>query len=301
MLNVFNIVNRIKAVKTFKGIDNQGFKSIVFILKEKPRFELKTTKIASRILTFPNEYRLFISLLDDNETSSEIFDVLVEDLLSSIENAINEQEVLEILASRFHYWSDLFKRKKEKLDEKWIRGFIGELWFLDNVLIEKITVDLAVKSWIGPEKANQDFITENKIFEVKTKTKQANYVKISNDNQLESDMYLVVIETNKSSEVSNESVNLSKLIKNIQKKINNPATKLIFNEKLLELGIFPIEEAKLYDKFSYNIQSISYFSISEDFPIIHHSAIPKSIVKYSYDLLLSGIDNLKVSGEDIWD
>ena len=49
MKDMFNIVNRVKAVKTFKGIDSQGFESIVFIFKKQPKFELKTTKISSRI------------------------------------------------------------------------------------------------------------------------------------------------------------------------------------------------------------------------------------------------------------
>ena len=30
--------------------------------------------------------------------------------------------------------------------------FCGELWFLDNVLIDKLGSDMAIRSWIGPEK-----------------------------------------------------------------------------------------------------------------------------------------------------
>ena len=300
MSDMFNIVSRVKGVKTFKGVDNQGFESIVFIFKKKPKFELKTTKIASRILERPNEYRLFISLLDDNETSGEIFDILIEDLIKSIENIANEQEVLEILASRFQYWSDLFKRKYEQMDEKWIRGFIGELWFLDNILSNKIGIDGAIKSWTGPEKANQDFITENMIFEIKTGVQQVNSIKISNNNQLSKNMYLVVIEVSKSSEVSNLSINLTKLIKCIQRKITNPELYIVFNEKLLEIGLFPIDEARVYDKCSYNIQSISYFEIGSEFPIIDHANVPKAIIQYSYELSINSIEDFKISEEEIW-
>lgn len=112
MKDMFNIVNRVKAVKTFKGIDSQGFESIVFIFKKQPKFELKTTKISSRIFERSNQFRLFISLIDDDEKSTEIFNVLTEDLLSCVENAITEQEVLEILASRFQYWSNIIEMKK---------------------------------------------------------------------------------------------------------------------------------------------------------------------------------------------
>lgn len=300
MSDSFNLISYIKAVKTFKGIDNQGFESIVFIFREQPKFELKTTKIASRILSLPNEYRLFISLIDTDPTSEEIFNSLTEDLLYSIENAIDEIEVLEILSKRFQYWTELFKRQQERLDEKWVRGFIGELWFLDSELSKNVGVDLAVKSWVGPEKANQDFIIDNKYFEIKTKSQQTNIVKISNDNQLTIGMYLVVVELRRSSEVSNSAVNLSKLIDKITMKINNPNTHIIFNEKLNELGLYPMDLAKLYDNFSYDIQSVSYFLVSNEFPLINHSDVPSAIIKYSYDLSLLAIKDFKISEEEIW-
>lgn len=300
MSDMFNIISRVKAVKTFKGIDNRGFESIVFIFKKKPKFELKTSKIVSRILERPDEYRLFISLVDDNKTSGEIFDVLTEDLLRSIENVADEQKVLEILASRFQYWSDLFKRKREQMDEKWIRGFIGELWFLSNILAKKIGINNAIRSWTGSEKGNQDFITEDKIFEIKTCIQQAISIKISNYNQLSKNMFLAVMHVSRSSDVSSSSVNLAKLISCIDKMISSPETHIVFNEKLLELGLFPIDESRVYDRFSYDIQSLSYFEIDENFPIIDHATVPDAVLKYSYDLSLSAINEFAISEDEIW-
>lgn len=300
MSDIFNIVNRVKGVRTFKGIDNKGFESVVFIFKEKPNFELKTTKIASRIIERNDEYRLFISLFDNNKDTSEIFDVLSEDLIKSVEVVTDEKEVQEILASRFQYWSDLFKRKREQMDEKWVQGFVGELWYLDNVLSNKIGIDDAIKSWTGPIKANQDFITQNKIFEIKTRTQQTNSIKISNNNQLSEDMYLVVIEISKSSEVAESSWNLTKLIESIQKKIISPETHRIFNEKLLELSLFPSSEACIYDKFSYHIQSLSYFEVNSKFPFIDHMSVPSAVIKYSYELSLPIMNDFLIEEEYLW-
>lgn len=300
MSDEFNIIGRVKVVKTFKGIDNQGFESIVFIFKEEPNFQLKTSKITSRIVARSGQYRLFISLMDDNETSSEIFEVFTEDLLRSIETAKNEQQVLEILANRFLYWSDLFKRDREIMDEKWVRGFIGELWFLSNILSEKLGVDVAVRSWTGPDKANQDFITENMIYEIKTVSQQNNTIKISNNNQLSKDMFLVVVVLSKTSDVSHSSVNLSKLIQYIYGKINNPNTHVLFNQKLLEIGLFPTNEVRIYDRFSYNIEELKYYKINDEFPIIDHAKVPNAISKYSYELLISDIKKYIVSEDIIW-
>ncbi len=123
MSDMFSIITRVKAVKTFKGIDSQGANSIVFILKNKPKFELKTTKIISRIVERPNEYRLFISLTDDNEISNDIFSVLTEDMLSCVENATTEQQVLEILASRFNIGQTSLNVK----ENKWMKNGFADL------------------------------------------------------------------------------------------------------------------------------------------------------------------------------
>ncbi len=186
------------------------------------------------------------------------------------------------------------------MDEKWIRGFIGELWFLNTVLVPNIGISNAVKSWTGPEKANQDFVTTEKIFEIKTRTQQSDSIRISNENQLSENMYLVVVEVSKSSEISNSSINLTNLIVSIKEKITSPDIHVLFNGKLLELGIFPLEEAKVYDKFSYTVNSLSYFEIGSGFPFIDHSNVPHAVINYSYDLSLSSIVDLITNEEEIW-
>lgn len=300
MSDEFRIIPNIKVINTFKGHDNRGLESIVFIFKEMPHFELKTSKISSRIVNKSNQYRLFISLMDDDEISKEIFGVLTDDLLQSIEKAKNEKEALEILSKRFHYWSSLFKQNNERKDENWIRGFLGELWFLNFVALENLSNDEAIKSWTGPTKANQDFITKNKVFEVKTLLQQSNTVKISNDNQLSQEMFLVIITLIKSSEVSRKSFNLEKLINLIYDKITSPEIYTLFNTKLLEIGLFPISEAKLYNNYSFDIEKSIYYKINEDFPIIDHSEVPEAISKYTYELLIAKIDQFMVSEEDVW-
>lgn len=299
--DVFKYVSRISAVKSFKGIDGNGFSSLVFIFRKRPKFELKTTKISSRILEISsNEYRLFLSLIDDDSTSSEIFEILCDDLISSIEKAKTEFEVQEILSTRFQYWSDLFKRKREIHNETWIQGFVGELWFLYKVLIKNIGVGEAVKSWTGPERANQDFITRNKVFEIKTRNLNSTTVKISNENQLNEDMYLVIIDTVKSSPINTNSFTVYSLINKIQSKIDSPELLMYFNKKLLEIDLYPIEEARLYEKFAYSIKKYTYYLLEDGFPIIPHSKIPNEIVRYQYDLSVNNIVNFSISEEKIW-
>ncbi|MBE9888456.1 PD-(D/E)XK motif protein [Enterococcus durans] len=296
----FVLIPQVKATRVYMGIDNRGMESIAIDFKSRPDFELMTNKISSRIVSINDTRRLFISLVDDDSTTKEIFEVFSKDIISSIEDANTELEVLSIIANRFKYWTELFKRPKGTYDEKWIQGFCGELWFLDNILMDKIGSDEAIISWTGPERANQDFVTTDKVFEVKTKLQQNDTIRISNENQLSRDMYLAVIELSKSSEISTEAINLNKLILSIMNKINNPKVHGEFNRKLLELDLFPIVNAKIYDKFSYEFVSLIYYEIDSKFPFIDHKNVPSAIMRYSYELSLNCINELKLSEEEIW-
>lgn len=296
----FVLVPQINATRVYIGIDSRGMESIAIDFACKPDFELVTNKISSRIVSLSDTQRLFISLVDDDSTTKEIFETFSNDIITSIEVATTEVEVLVIIANRFKYWTELFKRSERTYDEKWIQGFCGELWFLDNVLIDKLGSDMAIRSWIGPEKGNQDFITSDKIFEIKTKLQQANSIRISNENQLSRDMYLTVIELSRSSEVAANSFNLYKLIVSIYAKIKNPKILGEFNRKLLELDLFPTTKAKMYDKYSYEFISLVYFRINRDFPFIDHEDVPSAIIQYSYELSLDNITESKLSEEEVW-
>ncbi|MBR2129728.1 PD-(D/E)XK motif protein [Aerococcus sp.] len=296
----FQLIKHIESVRVFKGYDILGKPALVFIFQKKPSFELNTAMIKSRIVQYEKEFRLFISLIKEEEEAIEIFDILTDDLLSSVENADSEDQILLVLSQRFVYWAEFFKQQRRTLNEKWIRGIIGELWFLEEKLAPYIGMDTAVKSWTGPDKANQDFITEDKKFEIKTKLGNSPTVKISNRNQLDKDMYLSVIGLTKSSEVAKDAIRLSILTENIKNKILSPETRQQFNQKLFDLDLITKETIKQYDEFSYTVDNMQLFYIDEAFPIIKHSDVPDSVITYSYDLLLNAIKDFEISEDEIW-
>lgn len=300
-VNQFKLISKVRAVQVFKGIDLDGNSSLVIIFNSKPELELKTAKMRSKIVVKKEEFRLFVSLQDDDEVLSDIFDVFVMDIVDHLEKAKNEAEVIEIVGQRFNYWSELFKKiQKNRLDEKWIQGIWGELYFLDRFLIPKVGIEEAVKSWVGPEKINQDFITNDKIFEIKTCLQNANTVKISNNNQLSRMMYLTVLTVSKSSEMDKESLNLYDLIEEISKQLTNATLLQIFQEKLLNLELFPVENAKIYGAFAYKFENIEYHYVSEEFPFIDDQQVPSAVLKYSYELILSEIEKFVLQEDGVW-
>lgn len=300
-VNQFKLISTVRAVQVFKGIDLDGNSSLVIIFNHKPELELKTAKMRSKIVEKKEEFRLFVSLQDDDEVLSDVFDIFVTDIVDHLEKAKDEAEVVERVGQRFNYWSELFKKiQKNRLDEKWIRGIWGELYFLDKFLIPKAGTEEAVKSWVGPEKTNQDFITNDKIFEIKTCLQNANTVKISNNNQLSRKMYLTVLTVAKSSEMDKESLNLYDLIEEISKQLTNATLLQIFQEKLLHLELFPIGNAKIYDAFAYKFENIEHHYVSDEFPFIDDQQVPSAVLKYSYELILSEIEKFVLQEDEVW-
>ena len=300
MHDIFTFVKEVRAAKTFVGIDSKGCDSLVFVLSNHPIFELTTKKISSRIVDKSDSHYLYISLIEEDDTSKEIFKILVDDLLASAKEANNEKELLAILSQRFQYWTDLLKIKNTKLDERKVMGLIGELWFINNVLEKEIGIDQSIKSWTGPDMADQDFITEEKTFEIKTILKSSNSIKISNDNQLHEGINLVIVKVSRSSEVSNSSLTLEKLIFDIRKKINSPDLHSLFNAKLLKMELFPNEQLENYSQFAYEIEDYNYYPANEKFPIIKDSNIPNQIVRYTYEISYDSIEDFVVKEEEIW-
>ncbi len=56
----------------------------------------------------------------------KFFETFSNDIITSIEVATTEVEVLVIIANRFKYWTELFKRSERTYDEK--NGFKVFLW-----------------------------------------------------------------------------------------------------------------------------------------------------------------------------
>ncbi|MDF9866945.1 hypothetical protein OKW22_000504 [Bacilli bacterium PM5-3] len=293
MKDRFKKNTNINNIEVFDGYDNMGYDSMCIIFKNEPNLNLNTEKIFTKIIYKSNEYRLFISLNDNNKDLKEIFDILKHDLLKKIENLNKEDEIINELAIRFNYWSELLiARNAKKMDENKIQGILGELFFINEYLIDTYGSVNAIKGWVGPSKSNQDFIFSDNIFEVKTVLDKTKTITISNKNQLSIFMNLIVITFCKSGELSKSSFNLSKMIMSISDKINDNEIKNMFYIKLAELGILKGQEY-IYDDNSYEFLEINKYFISEDFPFIDHKCIPFAVSNYKYDLLLSEIDKYK--------
>ena len=172
-------------------------------------------------------------------------------------------------------------------------GLIGELMFLKDHMISERGIDVALDSWMGPEKTHKDFSDQQDWFEVKTINFGKESVRISSIEQLDSDVNgtLVVYELERMSP-SYEGIRLNQLVNSIIALLKNASQRETFMAKLQLYGFdFSNENDNLV--FALRNQYV-YRVDTKSFPRLHRSLLPDAISRAQYDLSLTEIESFKI-------
>lgn len=249
---------------------------------------------------FKKEKCLCIILND--EFFKDLFDDLILSIYSKIYNISNTEEYSELFTRHFFKWSAFFENKKtDCLSRDQVKGLIGELFYLKNLLVNsELSVDENLSSWRGPYDEGHDFVFEFTDYEIKTIESSKNNVRISSEFQLESEkgkeLVLVVIFV--SPDIEN-GLSLKSLINEI---------KTVVHEKLGDNSIFinalaqkalTIGDLEQYEIYRYTpIQEISYDSNGVNFPKLIRSSIPEEINKLNYNIRLNLIEEFIINKKE---
>jgi hypothetical protein len=229
---------------------------------------------------------LILRLINNNDC--EIFLSLCENIIYHTSFIDDEQDNFNIFLKRLNRWSELLKINKERVSEEFIKGLIGELFFLKKFLIKKYGIKSGIEFWTGPSKAPQDFCVKDIAFEVKSQIGTTKpHIQISSIEQLNtqlSKMYLYVITLGKSDK-DESSISLPELISQIESEISeNEISELTnFKSLLYDYGYLYKEE---YNNYNYIVSNETFYEITDDFPKLHTDIIKEGInfIKYSIDL-----------------
>ncbi|NRS87837.1 hypothetical protein HNQ02_000747 [Flavobacterium sp. 7E] len=241
---------------------------------------------------FIKEKSLCIILND--EFFRDLFDDLILSIYSKIWNVSNPEEYSELFTRHFFKWSSFFENKRhEGLSKDQVKGLIGELIYLKNLLVNsEIKVDDALLSWRGPYDEGHDFVFDFTDYEIKTVEKLKNSVRISSEFQLESEkgkkLELVVI----SVEVDYENgLSLKGLVNEVKSIVLDKfGDNSIFINAIAQKGL-TIGDLEQYEIYKYSpVEEISYDSTNEEFPKLIRSNLPEEINKLNYNIKLSLIE-----------
>ena len=262
------------------------------------RGKYKPVKISSSDVIAVEQYKkdelftLRFSL--ENSDLLEYFCTFCQDLLDSVKVTNDDEAAYHTLRSRYYSWRQLFRPDNAHLTESEIMGLIGELLFLKDDMIPEKGIDIALESWMGPEKRHKDFSYQNEWFEVKTISFGKESVRISSIEQLDSDLdgKLVIYELEKMSP-SFDGIRLNQLVNSIIAILENSSQRETFMAKL---QLYGFDFSNENDNLVFAVRSIHTYKVdTQRFPRLHRSSIPDAITRAQYEILLTEIEQFKLS------
>ena len=226
-----------------------------------------------------------------NNKYEDVFCHFCDDIIESSRRQRDKAKGAEFVCSRYVKWQQMLKKNSDGLlSQAEIKGLIGELLFLKYHMIPRYGEDVAVNSWIGPEKADQDFICENTWYEVKATVSGAESVKISSVEQLDVpvDGELVVVYLDKTSYSDEIKITLNSMYQDVMDMLSTELLQQKLCDILLNLGYFKRTE---YDEYLFKFTKMVRYSVTPLFPALRRIDIPPSVVNAKYELSVAFISN----------
>lgn len=250
----------------------------------------------------PNRHILLFKLI--NAVHSDVFSALCEDLMLSIGNPYNQEDLIKSLLTRFFKWKSLFDKIHEPgLTQVEQHGLFAELFFLRKMLSSKdLTASEIVRFWVGPEKQIKDFQKGNIAIEVKCTTGSNHQrIHINGERQLDSSQLARLFLYHLSAEVRlNGGETLVTLICEIRSFLSEDVIALAqFNSKLMEAGYFE-HHAHQYEATGYTIRNESYYNVSGNFPRLEEKDLRPGVGDVKYSIITSLCSEYMLTEEDVF-
>lgn len=284
----FHRVDETHILDLYIGRDSMG-RDTLFLISETAPPRMFSSQTINVQVGARQDKKWGISFSLVNNKYEDIFCHFCNDIIES-SRAIGEKATgAEFICLRYIKWQQMLKKNNSGLlTQAEIKGLIGELYFLNHFLIPWYGEEIAVNSWIGPEKADQDFVCENTWYEIKSTVSGAESICISSVEQLDMplDGELVIIYLDKTSHANELRVTLNSIYQETIDGLSSELLKQKLSEILLNLGYFKRNE---YDEYIYRFSGMGRYHVGVDFPSLRRTAVPAALVNAKYDLSIAFI------------
>ena len=245
--------------------------------------------------------RYYIRLLQLPESEDYIFDIVVDDLHSTVEELTSCDQCLHAAVGVLLKWKKFFQTEKDMvLSDEMQEGLYGELLFLEKSIRRRSPAD--VYCWTGGNRETHDFYYASHAVEVKTSSKKEPYTaQISSEYQLDpsdvpGQLFLYYIALRKSKSAGEKLPEIIGRIRNTL--VGNASLRFQFDEKLRQYGYLD-EAADLYAA-GFEVRDAFYFEVREGFPKITRSMYQSGISKVVYELMVSHCMSFESSEDSVF-
>lgn len=228
-----------------------------------------------------------VLILNDND-NWELFYSLCSDIVRGTATVKDEKVGGAIVLRRLSRWHEFLKKERSGLlSLEAMKGLIGELLLMRDVIAPQFGWDSAIDFWKGPEQAPQDFAVHSTAVEVKCQSGGSKpTVKITSAEQLHPQLpegFLVVYTLASADAVDPEGFNLNELIDQIRGSLSDASEQARerFEDLVFVSGYIASEG---YEAYRFAKVAVRSFKLEEDFPRIPLSAIPSGLERVSFTL-----------------
>jgi len=177
------------------------------------------------------------------------------------------------------------------MDEHILKGLLGELLFLQELIEKGEPLLMAVQGWVGAGGADQDFVYEDGWHEVKSVGASAASVTISSLEQLDcaDEGELVIMRIDKAAPDKAGALSLNDAVRQISSKLTDASGALdLFRSKLSTYGYIDLQE---YSEQKYSFSGSQRYGVNDTFPRLTRQNVPTQIESLHYELSLLSLTN----------
>ena len=289
-IDSFRRVDEQHPLDIYLGKDVSGRTSMLLISKSTPMQIYSSNLIGISIgKRTDGAWALSFSLIDNQY--QDMFFHFCDDIINSTRDIKDKEQGTTCICYRYLKWQEMLKKNSSGLlSFSEIKGLIGELVFLKTFLFNKYGKTTALQSWIGPDKADQDFVCSDLWYEVKATVSGAETVRISSIEQLDTDCNgeLVIVYLDKTSYANPNRITLNGIVLEIEKELENGEQKRLFGDILIRQGYVHRNE---YDEQGFVCTLINRYAVGSSFPALRRQSIPAAISNSNYSLSISAIQD----------
>lgn len=272
----------------YLGLDVSGDRILLLIVQKEETVQVQSQAI--RVICrerHDGQWALMFHLV--RTELGRIFSHLCEDLVESSRKLSDIPNPARFVLTRFERWQRLLKHGHTGLlDESAVRGLVCELLYLRQFSMPKYGLTPAIKGWVGPLDAAQDFHYPDGLFEVKSIRTGTSRVMISSADQLDdtgNQLHLVAVILDSADRGDADAFCLPDIVNDMRQRLEEDSIALsIFEERLLAAGYIDSEE---YRHHYYKSGDFQFFTVCEGFPRIMRSRLSSGIGKVTYELDLA--------------
>ena len=233
-----------------------------------------------------------VEVVAEPQTERLLFCTLLVDLISHLDQSGNAPATA--LVRRLTAWQRMLSRGLPTgLGPEARIGLYGELLVLREVVLPSIGPD-AVRAWVGPSAAPQDFVHLSAAVEVKTVSRRdPERCRISSEKQLDTTGHAALFLVHQVLSPTLEGSTLQEIVDELRGDPHVHADQMWFENSLLEAGWLDMHRSQYaHDRYALT-QRRCYF-VMEGFPRLIPGVLPMGISEVSYLVNLATCTSFRV-------